>query len=145
MLWSLLKSVWMSFGLMTMHCYAFNFDYWTKMTRSRWSYIQTYTFSKWHLTKRAGNMCHNLYVSWYDAAFLRNFSYLALPILKTIINLQKCSVKNCHHRHKASYTEELHFVLLLPWTQPYLTRSREDFWCLWYGCPQWQWTVHSSV
>ena len=96
---------------------------WAKITRSRWSYIQTHTFSKWHLTKRAGNMCHNLNVSWYDTAFLRLFSYLTLPILKTIINLQKCSVQSCHHRHKGSYTGELHFVLL----QTYLTRSREDF------------------
>ena len=56
----------------------------------------------------------------------RIFSYLTLPILKTIINLQKCSVQNCHHRHKGSYTVELHF-LLQPLRQPYLTRSREDF------------------
>ena len=46
---------------------------WAKMTRSRWSYMQTFTFSKWHLTKRAGNMCHHLYISWYDTVFSKNF------------------------------------------------------------------------
>ena len=56
----------------------------------------------------------------------RIFSYLTLPILKAIINLQKCSVQNCHHRHKGSYTGELHFILLQPWRQPYITRSRGD-------------------
>ena len=56
----------------------------------------------------------------------RILNYLTLPILQTIINLQKCSVQSCHHRHKGSYTKELHFLLLQPWRQPYLTRSRED-------------------
>ena len=41
--------------------------------------------------------------------------------------LQKCSVQSCHHRHKGPYTGELHFLLLQPWRQPYLTRPREDF------------------
>ena len=56
----------------------------------------------------------------------RIFSYLTLPILRTIINLQKCSVQSYHHRHKGSYTGELHFLLLQPWRQPYLIRSREN-------------------
>ena len=71
-------------------------------------------------------MCLNLYVSWYDTAFSRIFSYLTLPILNTIINVQIYSVQSCHHRHKGLYTGELHFVLLQPWRQPYRTRSRED-------------------
>ena len=34
--------------------------------------------------------------------------------LKTIINLQKCSVQSCYHRHKGSYTGDLHLLLLQP-------------------------------
>ena len=64
-------------------------------------------------------MCHNLYKSRYDTAFSKDFQ-LTLRILKTIINLQKCSVQICHHRHKGSYTGELHFLISA-------TRSREDF------------------
>ena len=55
---------------------------WAKMTRSRWSYIQTYTFSKWHLTKRAGNMCHNLYVSWYNTDFSKDFQLFNISYFK---------------------------------------------------------------
>ena len=55
---------------------------WAKMTSSRWSYIQTYTFSKWHLTKRAGNMCHILYVSWYDTAFSKDFQLFNITYFK---------------------------------------------------------------
>ena len=51
------------------------------------------------------------------------FSTFTLPILKTIINLQNFSVQSCHHRHKGSYTGELHCLFLQPWRQPYLTRS----------------------
>ena len=127
MLWSLLKSVWLSFGLMSMHCCAFIFGYLAPGPRSRWSYIQTYTFSKWHLTKRAGNMCHNLYESWYDTAFSKDFQLFNITFLKTIINLQKYSVQSCHHRHKGSYTGELHCLFLQHWRQLYLTRAREDF------------------
>ena len=57
----------------------------------------------------------------------RVFSPLTSPILKTIINLQKCIVQSCHHRYKGSYTGELHCLLLQPRRQPYLIRSREDF------------------
>ena len=93
------------------------------MTRSRW---QTYTFSKWHLTKRTGNLCDNLYVSLYVTAFSKDFQSFNIVHLKTIINLQKFSVQSCHHRHKGSHTGELHFLLLQPWRQPYLIRLRED-------------------
>ena len=56
----------------------------------------------------------------------RIFSPLTLSILKTIINLQKFSVQSCHHRHKGSYTGELHCLLLQPCRKPCLTRLRED-------------------
>ena len=42
------------------------------------------------------------------------------------IDLKTFSVNSYHHRHKASYTEELHCLLLQPLRQPFLTRSRED-------------------
>ena len=93
-------TVFWTYGHALLCVYFWLLGTWAKMTRSCWYYIQTYTFSKWHLTKRAGNMCHNLYVSWYDTAFSSIFSYLTLPIVKTIINLQKCSVQSCHYRHK---------------------------------------------
>ena len=44
----------------------------------------------------------------------RVFSPLTLSILKTIINLQKFSVKSCHHIHKGSHTGELHCLFLQP-------------------------------
>ena len=53
--------------------YFWLYGTWAWMTRSRCYYIQTYTFSKWHLTKRAGNMCDNLYVCWYVTAFSKDF------------------------------------------------------------------------
>ena len=112
------------FGSMSMHRYAFIFGY--MMTGSRQYCIQTYTFSKWHLTKRVGDMYENLYVCWYATAFQRIFSPLTWSILKTIINLQKLSVQSCHHRHKGSYTRELHCLLLQPWRQPYPIRLIED-------------------
>ena len=42
----------------------------------------------------------------------RIFSSLTLHISKTIINLQKFSVQNSHHRHKGSYTGEPHCLFL---------------------------------
>ena len=72
-------------------------------------------------------MCNNLHISGYGTAFQRIFSYLTLPILKTNINLQKCSVQSCSNIHKESYTGGLHFLLQQPCRQPYLTSSREDF------------------
>ena len=42
------------------------------------------------------------------------------------IDLLTFSVNSYNHRHKGSYTEELHCLLLQPLRQPYLTRSKED-------------------
>ena len=70
----------------------------------------------------------------------RIVSYLTLPFFKkkTIINLQKCRVHSCHHRHKGSHIGEQHCLLLHPRGQPYRTRSREDF----YACGM---VVHSGL
>ena len=62
--------------------YFWLFVTWAKITRSRWSYIQTNTCSKWHLTKRAGIMCHNLYVSCYDADFSKDFQLFNITNIK---------------------------------------------------------------
>ena len=97
-----------------------------------------YTFSKWNLKKRAGNMCNNLYVCWYATAFPKDFQSLNITCFKNSHQFTEIKYSKLPNMHKGSYTGELHCLLLQPWRQPYLIR-----WCLWYGGPQW--TVHSSV
>ena len=113
---------------------------WAKMTRSHWSYIQTYTFSKWHLTMGAGNMCHILYVSWYDTVFSKDFQLFNSTNFKKnpIINLQTCSVQSCHHRHwRALFSTSAILKTAI------FRKIKRRYWYLWYGYPQW--TVHFSV
>ena len=86
MSWRLLKSVWLSFGLLSMHCYAFIFGSLAPGPRLQdhlnLTNKRTHTFSKWHLAKRIGNMCHNLYVSWYDRAFSKDFHFFNINNFK---------------------------------------------------------------
>ena len=111
-------------------------DTWAKMTRTLWSYILTYTFSKWHLTKRAGNISHNLCVSWYDAAFSKDF--------------QLFNITNFESDHQ--FTEMLCSKLppqtqrVIHWRAAFYTfttletaiyhKVKRRFRCLWYGGPQ---------
>ena len=77
---------------------------WAKMTRSRWSYRQTFFFFKVTFNQESWQYVpYSVYKLIWHKSFQRIFSYLTLPILQTIINSQKYSVQSCLNRHKGSY------------------------------------------
>ena len=110
---------------------------WAKITRSRWSYIQTYTFSKWHLTKRAGNMCHNLYVRWYDTSFSKYFQLFSITFFKKQSLIYRNVVFKVTTTDKKGRTLESCISFTSATLKAAISHKiKRWFWCLWYGGPQ---------